>query len=175
MVRVTLRLPADVHRRLRAAAARRGTSLNQMVVAAPSQALAREEDETPAERPMPAQVPHIRQVLSDLVSTLELHALPPHLRPSDDLPESKTLRRTLPQLIPPRSAMLVAERGEGPRCPDQPMPLMYSTAAPWSNGTCRNVARRGWRVYASESPSRFPCWRSRRLPQPSPAARAQAP
>jgi len=45
MARLTLRLPDDLHRRMRAASERTGASLNQLIVAALSDALARQAAE----------------------------------------------------------------------------------------------------------------------------------
>ncbi len=110
MARVTLRLPEDLHRRLRSTSERTGSSLNQVIVAALSEALARGEGARQAESPLLEQVQHVRRALGDLAVEVDARQLPPHLRPREDLPDTDTLRQSMPELIPPLSATLSADR-----------------------------------------------------------------
>ncbi len=110
MPRVTLRLPDDLHRRLRAASERTGASLNQLIVAALSEALAREAAADQAEGSLLEQVQRVRRALGDLVVELDLQHGPPYLRPSEGLPDTDTLRQSMPVLMPPLSATISADR-----------------------------------------------------------------
>ena len=112
MVRVTLRLPEDLHRRLRAVSQRTGTSLNQLVVAVLGQAVARDDGATEDESYLKEQVNHIRTALGDLAVELDTDQLPSHLRPGEDLPDRAVFARTLPKLSPPLSATIIADREE---------------------------------------------------------------
>lgn len=114
MPRVTLRLPDDLHRRLRSTSERTGVSLNQLIVAALSEVLARGEVVDQAEGSLLEQVQHIRRALADLAVELDLRHVPPHLRPSEGLPDTDTLRQSMPALIPPLSATISADRED--RC-----------------------------------------------------------
>ncbi|MBI4493873.1 MAG: toxin-antitoxin system HicB family antitoxin [Chloroflexi bacterium] len=113
MARVTLRLPEELHRRLRAASERTGASLNQLIVAALREALARDAVVDQAEEALLEQVQHIRSALGDLAVELDVNHLPPHLRPREDLPHPDTLRRSMPELVPPLSATIVEDREDG--------------------------------------------------------------
>ena len=111
MTRVTLQLPDDLHRRLQAHSRRTGASLNQVIVAALSEAAVSEEDARgEVEGPLKQRVENIRTALGDLAVTLDFEYLPPHLRPDDDLPDTDMFRHSLPQLDPPLSATIIAER-----------------------------------------------------------------
>lgn len=110
MARVTLRLPEDLHHRLRATSERTGSSLNQLVVAALSETLARGEVAGEAEGSLLEQVQHVRLALGDLAVEVDASHLPPYLRPSEDLPDTDALRQSMPQLIPPLSATISADR-----------------------------------------------------------------
>ncbi len=110
MARVTLRLPEDLHRRLRSASERTGSSLNELIVAALSEALARDELNGQAEGSLLQQVQHVRRALGDLVVEVDVSHLPPQLRPQDDLPDTDTLRQSMPALVPPLSATISADR-----------------------------------------------------------------
>ena len=110
MARVTLRLPEELHRRLRSTSERTGSSLNQVIVAALSEALARAEGARQAESPLLEQVQHVRRALGDLAVEVDASHLPPQLHPRDDLPDTDALRRSMPELVPPLSATISADR-----------------------------------------------------------------
>ena len=112
MARVTVRLPEDLHCRLRAAAERTRTSLNQLIITTLSDALARDAAASQAVDPLFEQAQHVRRALGDLAIELDLNHLPPHLRPREDLPSSDALRRSMPQLVPPLSATIIADRDD---------------------------------------------------------------
>ncbi len=65
MPRVTLRLPENLHRRLRASSERAGASLNQLIVAAPSGSLTRGQVADCAES---SPLKQLQQVCSDTAS-----------------------------------------------------------------------------------------------------------
>ena len=48
--------------------------------------------------------------LGDLVVELDLQHVPPSLRPSEGLPDTDTLRQSMPALMPPLSATISADR-----------------------------------------------------------------
>ena len=110
MARVTLRLPEDLHRRLRSASERTGSSLNELIVAALSDALARAEVADESEGSLLEQVQHLRRALGDLVVEVDVSHLSPQLRPREDLPDTDTLRRSMPELVPPLSATIISDR-----------------------------------------------------------------
>jgi hypothetical protein len=105
-----LRLPDDLHRRLRAASERSGSSQNELIVAALSAVLARDGMAQRAESSLLEQVQHVQRALSDLTVVVDTDRLPPRLRPGDDLPDTDTLRRSMPTLAPPLSATISADR-----------------------------------------------------------------
>src|SRR5439155_26760397 len=104
------RLPEELHRRLRSASERTGSSLNQVIVDALSEALARGEGARQDESPLLEQVQHVRWALSDLAIEVDTRLMPPNLRPSEDLPDTDTLRQSMPALVPPLSATISADR-----------------------------------------------------------------
>ncbi len=110
MASVTLRLPEELHRRLRSTSERTGSSLNELIVAALSEALARGEMADESEGSLLEQVQHVRRALGDLVVEVDARHLPPQLRPHDDLPDTDTLRHSMPSLVPPLSATISADR-----------------------------------------------------------------
>jgi len=110
MVRVTLRLPDDLHRRLCARSEHRGESLNQVVVDALNDALARGEPAGRDGLPLDEQVRRVRAALGDLVIELDLDRFPPELRPGPDLPGRDALRARLPRLDPPMSRTIIEDR-----------------------------------------------------------------
>lgn len=110
MARVTLRLPEDLHRRLRSTSERTGSSLNQVIVAALSDALVRGDVAEHPESSLLEQVQHVQWALADLAVQLDVRHLPPDLRPSEDLPDTDTLRQSMPELMPPLSATISADR-----------------------------------------------------------------
>ena len=112
MARVTLRLPEDLHRRLRSTSERTGASLNQLIVAALSEALVRGEVAGQTESSPLEQAQHVRRALGELAAEVDASHLPPHLRPSEDLPDTDTLRQSMPELVPPLSATISADRDD---------------------------------------------------------------
>ena len=110
MARVTLRLPDDLHRRLRAASQKRGLSLNDLAIATLSHALAQGNADGEAEDRLFKQVQQIRSVLGGLAVELDANALPAELRPGGDLPDVDTIRQSIPELAPPLSVTIIADR-----------------------------------------------------------------
>lgn len=88
--------------------------MNEVIVAALRDALSRAEEAEGVEGAPLERVQHIRRILGDLAIELDVRGLPPHLRPRDDLPDTDTLRRSMPDLIPPVSATIVADREDRP-------------------------------------------------------------
>ncbi len=114
MGRVTVRLPDDVHRSLRAEAARKGESLNQLIVEAVSSAL---EPQGPraSKTPLQKEVARIKRLLGDIVGEVDYSHFPEHLRPRPDLPDTETLTDALGERLPPLSAQIIKEREEDTR------------------------------------------------------------
>jgi len=110
MSRVTVRLPDDLHKRLQAVSRSRGLSLNQFIVEAIGEALARDEDTRSRSSPVVTQVKHIRSVLGSLAVGFDITMLPPELRPSERLPDARDYCRSLPKLEPPLLATVIADR-----------------------------------------------------------------
>lgn len=110
MSRVTLRLPEDLHRGLRTASQRDGVSLNQLIVDALRASLGPSPDATEAENPLIEQVRQIRRALGEMAVTLDTSHLAPDLQPRDDLPTADVLGRSMPELDPPLSATIIADR-----------------------------------------------------------------
>lgn len=107
-MRVTLRLPDELHHRLEARSRESGASLNQTIVAALHEALSRADRDGGDDAV--EQLRHIRMALGDLVVELDESQLPPELRPSEDLPDTDALRESMPRLDPPLSATIIADR-----------------------------------------------------------------
>lgn len=112
MARITLRLPEDLHRRLHSAFERTGSSLNQLIVAALTDTLAQAEVAEQMEGSLLERVRHIRRTLGDLAVELDVRDLPPHLRPRQDMPDTDAIRQSMPELVPPLSATIIADREE---------------------------------------------------------------
>jgi len=110
MTRVTLRLPEELHARLRATSQRTGTSLNQLVVTTLRDAVAHEDQANNPESALMEQVHHIRTALGGLAVELDSSQFPPHLRPGEDLPDRASFMRSLPRLNPPLSKTVIADR-----------------------------------------------------------------
>ena len=107
-MRVTLRLPDELHHRLAARSRAAGASLNQTIVSTLHEALARCEGDVMDDRA--AELQHIRTALGDLVVELDESELPPELRPDEDLPDTDVLRASMPRLDLPLSATIIADR-----------------------------------------------------------------
>jgi hypothetical protein len=107
-MRVTLRLPDELHQRLEARSRAVGASLNQTIVSALHQALARSARDDVDERT--EELRHIRLALGDLLIELDESELPPELRPGDDLPDRDAYRESLPRLDPPLSRTIIDDR-----------------------------------------------------------------
>ena len=114
MARVTLRLPDDLHRRLRIASERDGVSLNQLMVAALRDSLGRGPGAGTPDGPLGEQSRYIRRALGDLAIELDTSILPLGLRPSEELPDPDALRQRMPDLTPPLSATIIADRADLP-------------------------------------------------------------
>ncbi len=84
----------------------------QMIVAALGEALAGGEGAGQAQSPLLEQVQHVRRVLGDLAVELDLRPVPPHLRPSEELPDTNTLRESMPALTPPLLATIGLSRAD---------------------------------------------------------------
>ena len=110
MARVTLRLPEDLHARLRSAAERSGTSLNQLMIAALTEGLERQAPSPKSGDSLREQVAYLRRALGSLAVDLSTGLLPPHLQPGRDYPDSDTLRSSMPELDPPLSTTIIADR-----------------------------------------------------------------
>lgn len=111
MIRVTLRLPEDLHRRLRSASERTGRSLNSLIVSTLDEAVPNGEEAVRFNRSLWEQLQQTRRALGDLAVDVDMN-LAPHLWPTADLPDTDTLRESMPRLVPPFSATIIAERDD---------------------------------------------------------------
>lgn len=110
MTRVTLRLPEELHRRLRAASTRTGSSLNELIVAALNTALSRDHTASRTEHSLQDQIRYVRMALGELALDPDMNHLPAHLRRDEDLPGPDVLRHSLPELVPSLSDTIIADR-----------------------------------------------------------------
>ena len=81
-----------------------------MIVTAISDALARGDLAEQTGDSLLEQVHNVRRALGDLAVEIDISHLPPNLRPSEDLPDTDTLRKSMPRLDPPLSATISADR-----------------------------------------------------------------
>lgn len=107
MRRITLRLPEDLHRRLRQTAIETGASLNETIVVELNRALAPNGGE---DGPRAEERERVRRALGDLIVDMDARLLPAELRPRDDLPNTNRLRESLPMLLPPLSTTMIEGR-----------------------------------------------------------------
>lgn len=112
MTRLTLRLPDDLHRRVRGRCAEAGTSLNQFIVAAVREALARPRAEAGEAMTLQQRVKRLRAALGDMVVEIDPAGFPEWERFAGSLPGHEELARSLPRLDPPLSRTIAEEREE---------------------------------------------------------------
>lgn len=110
MTRVTLRLPENLHQRLRVISQKHRVSLNQLIIATLNEALAQDEGAAQEEKSLVEQVQYIRMALGDLAVELDVSQFPPHLRPGEELPDREEFMQSLPQLSPPMSRTIIEDR-----------------------------------------------------------------
>ena len=115
-MRVTLRLPDELHHRLQMKARQAGVSVNQSIVTALNESVLSGDDGGNADDEHAAlldQVRHIRTALGDLIVELDPEDFPAHVRPTAtpiDREGFKGFMRSLPKLDPPLSATIIADR-----------------------------------------------------------------
>jgi hypothetical protein len=109
-MRVTLRLPDELHQRLQREAQQAGASLNQTIVATLDRGLHGAPDQVCARGSLPEYVARIRAALGDLTVEVDDGDFPAARRIGDQLPDRTAFRETLPTLDPPLSATIIAER-----------------------------------------------------------------
>ncbi len=110
LVRLTLRLPYKLHHWLLWQSGRSGVSLNKLIISSLSESIAVQRKMSQENDLLLEQVEHIRVALGDVVITLDADHLPEHIRPGDNLPDVDVFRRSLPELDPPLSATISADR-----------------------------------------------------------------
>lgn len=110
MARVTLRLPEDLHRRLRSTSQRSGSSLNQVIVTALDGALRQGEPGGQADSSLLDQVRLVRRALGEMAVEVDATFLQGDAPFTEDLPDTDTLRKSMPHLTPPLSSTISAER-----------------------------------------------------------------
>jgi hypothetical protein len=86
--------------------------LNAVIVDALDQAIAREEGNDRSEGSLQQQVQQVRRALGEAVVEVDVKQFPSQLRPPLDLPDTETLRQAMPQLAPPMSATIIADRAD---------------------------------------------------------------
>ena len=115
MARLTLRLPDELYQRLCAAAKRKDVSLNQAILDTLDHVL----PPTPAPLPAPVlenetpeehELRRMRAWIAESHKNDDFSAFPPYLRPAKDLPDTDTLRESLPVFNPPLSRAIIEER-----------------------------------------------------------------
>ncbi len=112
VARITLRLPDDLHRRLQDTCRRTGNSLNQTIVAALAQALARSDQAAERNSALMEQLSHIKTALRDITVDIEVSRFPAQFRPEEEVPSREELVALLPTLSPPLSSTILEERRE---------------------------------------------------------------
>ena len=112
MVLLTLRLPEDLHRRLRLASERTGTSMNSLIVSTLDEAVPMGKGAVRPNDSLREQVQQVRRALGDLAVDVDVNRFPPHLWPAADLPDTDTHRHSMPCLVPPLSATIIAVRDD---------------------------------------------------------------
>lgn len=112
MTRLTLRLPDSLHRRLLALSAEAGTSLNQLIVGALSEAATRPRPQPGQEDSLRERVQRLRAALGDMVVEIDPADFPAWVEFRDKLPSHEELARMLPRLDPPLSQTIIEEREE---------------------------------------------------------------
>jgi plasmid stability protein len=109
MARITLRLPDELHRRLRVAAREAGRSLNEEIVTILTERLDGEserQDETPLQR----ERRRIREALGDLVVDFRPEDFAPFFHPLPDDFDRDAFFNSLPRLDPPLSQTIIEDR-----------------------------------------------------------------
>ena len=110
MGRVTLRLPDDLHGRLRSTSIRTGSPLNELIVSAVAEALERVDSRDDPEDSLLEEIRHVRLALGDLVIDTGMIELPYGRQPNEDLADTDTLRESMLPLAPPLSATIEDDR-----------------------------------------------------------------
>ena len=110
MGRVTLRLPDELHRYLRRLGHRRGTSLNQVIVAALGETVHRDEEIGDERNALAEQVRLARVALADLTVEVDVHQPFPEGCPPTALPTDENAAESLPWLSPSLSMTVIDER-----------------------------------------------------------------
>ena len=110
--RVTLRLPSELHLRLRAHARAVGVSINQTIVAALDASLAGAEASTGHLESLAGRVRHIRAALGDLVVELDDTVMPEQLKVNGEILDREAFLHSLPVFRPTLSATIIGERAE---------------------------------------------------------------
>ncbi len=108
--RVTLRLPSELHLRLRERAQTAGVSINQTIVAALDASLAGAEARTADLDSVAGRARHIRAALGDLVVELGDTGMPEHLKLMGEEFDREAFLRSLPVMDPPLPATIIDER-----------------------------------------------------------------
>lgn len=109
MSRVTLRLPEELHERLRDVSHRTGASVNQVIVATLRSALTCDKVDEPAP-PLLQQTQVVRTALADLTVDVDPAWFATEFRPGEGVPTRDELVQSLPRLTPSLSATVIAER-----------------------------------------------------------------
>ena len=110
MTRITLRLPDELHRRLRAVSQEAGTSLNQTIVTILDGATNGERKSSEKLSLREAERRRLRAALGDHLADLDvdsLLSLVPHAVPVSSHEE---LQRMMPKLDPPLSRTIIEDR-----------------------------------------------------------------
>ncbi|HEY3117678.1 MAG TPA: hypothetical protein VGK54_13125 [Chloroflexota bacterium] len=91
-------------------AQRTGAPLNELIVATLIDSLTRGDTTEQPGDAREEQARLIERILGDLAVSLDVSNLPLNIQPSVDLPNTDTLRQSLPELSPPLSTTIIANR-----------------------------------------------------------------
>lgn len=114
MGRVTLRLPDELHRRLRVKSREKGSSLNETILESIRDGLQQGKEKQRHETPLEKERRLVREALADISSPWDTSNLFPWIPPRPDDFDWEEFRRSLPVLDPPLSQTIVDERDESP-------------------------------------------------------------
>jgi hypothetical protein len=114
MIRLMLRLPDEVHRRLVASAQTSRHSLNQVIVDILSDALGCGKSSRSGETPLEAERRHLRETLGDFVVEYKPEDFERFLGPPVDPSRRDSIIASIPPMDPPLSHAIVEEREESP-------------------------------------------------------------
>jgi hypothetical protein len=110
MVRVTLRLPDELHHLAKELSEQQGVSLNDVIVQAVASALRSGPQDESNQGERQVRIERLRAALGDMVVSIDLSDFPEQVRPNPQMPDRDVLFHSLPVLSPPLSQTIIGER-----------------------------------------------------------------